>query len=1714
MTHRPSKLGPAGTLTAGVVAAATAAALIMPSAVEAQSTTQAVDALLKQATFWRERGRKDLAEQALNRALSANPRSADTLAALARYAAEDGNQDAAKRWTDRLRSVAPNDPRLATLGQVRAGSGTVAVATAARGGATPEVAEARRLARAGDTTGAVRAYRKAFPNGNPQAAYRLEYYQTLSGVTESAAEGRRGLEAMLKERPNDKAVALALGQALTYQESTRREGIAQLSRLSREGGAVAGQARASWRQALLWMGNRPADLPLYEEFLRTGADAQVSAKIAQINDSTARETAARETAARNAAQQRAATPAAPVDRGAPYRTQGFAALERGDLQTAEQNFQSALRIRAGDSDALGGVGLVRLRRENFVEAKTYLQRAIKAAPANRARWSEALETATFFGDLRAAQAAAARGDTAQAERLARPLASSASKDRALAQQLLADIFLRGGRNAEAEQLYRQVLAANRTNTDAQAGLIEALLRLNRFAEAEQLARATVDRTPGPLNNTRGRIEHAKAQQFMAAGDYSSAYASFEAALAADPTDPWIRYDFARFLVSQGQGPAAEGLMAMLAQSTTVEGLNAAALFAQQQGRSAEAYALLSRIHPQARTPALNELAGQLYLDTAIQQAKDLRTSGRNAEAMALLHELLARPNMTVGVQGSIADALYDLGDKPQAINLAQRILTSGAVGADPAAYGGFVSVLARSGRDAEAAALIRQIGATPAANTPSGRQGMSGLVATLGSERADRLRLAGDYAQAFDVLSNAFASAPNDTRLLSGLARLYQSGGLTAQAGQVYDVLLRMNPNDPEAMNGVLEAAVARGDVSRAKELLRAAMQRTPGDPNLYLIAARLEQQAGDKSAAIKALETARVLRERQGVPIGPSLYTGVAPVPVSPFQAPSGALGSNPFRSGGSPAVFTPYQPVPAQPVQVLPQPSTATQPYIPGYMLPASFDQPAVQTAFNEAPVATQVAWRTPSAPEEPFAVNASFMETPAVAEPYLLAQAQTPAALNPTGRSPVYPPSQAYPSQVAPTYADPNYPSPAPQPGYQAQTYLPPVQQPATRAPLYPTQPQQAAPRADAPMSTAPYYASPTYQAPQYQAPTYQQAPVYQQAPAYQPQQAPTYPSATYAAPTYAAPASPSSAPYYGNQTPLIQPAPTYPAPVYPTQTYTAPTYQAPTVYAPPAYQPYQAPTYSAPQQQPTYQAPPRTTTPAARTPAAKPRTTTTAKPRTPTVRRAAPAARTYPAPVAPQQQQTYTAPTYPTYQAPALSAPFYPSTPSLLAPAPPAPNFTAPVYTSPYVYPSTNLPSYPVQPQAYQNTPPVGGYGALPTPVNPLLPRAPARDGVLQSIDRQIAELSETIGPRVDASIDFRARSGEAGLSQLDELSAKVTGSISPFGRGRLSATLNPVSLDAGTPTDESLQRFGTNPLSVARDTISDITPPVIRRPNPHTAAGVAAEIAYEVDGLKADIGVTPVGFAKPPEMTGGLSVEPNIGGLRPRVWIERRPVTDSVTSYASSRDPLTGRRWGQVMRNTAGVGVAYERGKMGFYADASASKYDGRLVEENESLQFNVGAYIRPYVSTRQVVQLGTNLNLQSYDNNQNVFSYGNGGYFSPQQFTAIAFPMSWKVQGDRWGGELRATPGYQTYSQSARDYFPTDPTLQGAQNAISAQDPDVKRGFSGSSRSGFGINGRAAIDYKFTPTTTFGGALSFDNFGEYSETKVGLYIRQTIGGSR
>ena len=1298
---------------------ALAAALLAggaPSLVVA-AENPAATALVRQGDFWNQKGRKDLAADAYRRALAVEPGNAAARQGLARLNAPN---------------AAPAKAQGADLSQARA------------------------LAKRGDNAAAAAAYRQAFGGATPPDAAALEYYQTLAGAPGGLAQAQAGLRALAARRPGDAEVQLALGQALTYREGTRREGVVLLAKLAASGGGTSGRAATAWRQALVWTDDAPRNAALFSDYLtaRPG-DAEIARKLATAN-------------------QPPKVAAAPtVDPSAKTRAEGFAALERNDLPVAEARFQSAIARRATDADALGGLGLVRLRGQRFAEAADLLERAGRASPSTAGRWKEALASARFYGGLQQGQAALDRDQPAEAERMLRSLSGATAADRGLSQGMLAEALRRQGKAVEAEAVYRQILAANPGQAEAQQGLVQSLLDQNRIDEAQALTAQSpaLQLAASGQNAARGRVDHARAKQLWASGDLSRANTAFEAALAAAPADPWVRLDFARFLAAQGETAAAQGLMAPVAAGGGPEQIQAAALFAQQQGRPAEALALINRLPPNQATPAVVALRSKLEVDAAVDRAKQ----GGDATA---LRAVAARPDLPVDAAGQVALALYDLGDQQTALALAQQSLVTGG-SEPPASYDGMVTVLARAGHDAEAAALIRQVAARSGA-APQGVQGVADLTASLGAERADRLRQAGDLADAFEVLSASFAVAPRSTRLLAPLGRVYQDGRMYDQALSAYSALLRAKPGDKEGLIGLADASAAKGDVAGARRAVAQALSASPRDADLYLLLARVERQAGDEKAALAALRQARALRQQQ--PLGAGGAGGLDAV-LAPGAASGGGggLGPNPFARG---------------------------QAGVPPPTLPR-FDVAHLDRT-GPAPMPTQ--------------------------------------AMNPAGG------------------ADSIY---------------------------------------------------------------------------------------GIATPPQAVGAPGGVSPYAGVAFPI----------------------------------------------------------------------TGRGDQRTEAVR--------------------------------------------------PAPVYTAQAAANPFA------------------APPVQG------------------DPMVGDIDRQIAELTAKTAAEVTGAAAIRTRSGEEGLSKLDELSAKASVSGSLDG-ARLTASVSPVSIDAGTPGGDALQRFGGNQILNARAIVGAYAP-VYPAPGNQSAAGAALGLAVKIGDFAADIGTTPIGFDGI-EAVGGLTWSPRLGRSgQAKAWIERRPVTDSVIAYAGTRDPLTDHRYGRVMRAGGGASLSYDDGDSGLYGDGSYYRYDGQHVADNSSYQVNLGGYIRPYRRGETVVQVGFNLNQQGYDNNQNFFSLGHGGYFSPKSFTSLTAPVGLTGKWGAWRFKGDVAPGYQTYSQAGAAYFPMDAALQAELNALAAQDTDVFARYLPQSASGFGVAGGVSADYQFRPGTLMGGVLRFNTFGDYNETSISVSVRQSLG---
>ncbi|WP_230769853.1 cellulose biosynthesis protein BcsC [Sphingomonas sp. Leaf4] len=1071
-------------------------------------------------------------------------------------------------------------------------------------------------------------------------------------------------------------IGLLLAQAALCMPAIAQPGVAPLLQQGRywQGKGRADLARTAYRRVLaLDPGNEEARRALRGPTTPTPAPAPVqNVVVPQVRP----QPATAPVAVSEPGPRRAAP--APVDRGGDARAAGFRALDAGQLGQAERLFERALAANGNDGDASGGLGIVRLRQSRFADAARLLGRA--SSRGNAARWSEALDSARFFAGLAEARGKLERGDVTGAQADAEQLARLPVRDRGPALALLADIYERQGRYADAADLARQAGAAGGSETQLQV-----------------------------------RVARDQALQAAQRGDTQQAEAQFQRGLQVDQSDPWIRYEFARYLLARGRVPEADSLIQSLQTIGSGDANYAAAMLHAQLGRQTQANALLARIPEGQRTAAIRRFAGQLTVDAAIARARTIAGQGRNGEAVAALRGIGETPGLSAASLSGVAGALDELGDSAGAMPLAQRALA--ATPASPAEYEPIVRIFARGGADASVADAIARA-RSAATGSAGGEAEVARLQAIAAAGQADRLRLAGQYAPAFDLLQQAWTAAPNEPEVLGALARLYQSGNMASQAAQTYQLVLARNPRDKGALTGLIGAAGAAGDHDLAVATVERALQTYPDDPQIYAAAGQMEQARGDSGAARRYLRRGEAAYAARG-------GAGQAVSGGNPFAG--GPASSNPFRAMEAAAA-------------------------------------PAVAT--------------------NPFALSG--------------------------GRIP-------------------------------------------------------AAPR------------------------------------------------------------------------------------------------------------------------------------------------------------------------------------------------------------------------------------------------------GVMATPAA-TVPAAAIGDPELARLRAQIASQVGDSGPRAEMTLGYRERSGETGLSGLRELSgtARVSTSV---GGGRIALSATPVVIDSGRPTGSALARFGRNATAEAEAIVAE-EPSRLAQAETQHASGVAVQASYDSPAIRIEIGTTPLGFDDT-KVTWGFTARPRLSNtVSAQGWVRSEAVGDSIVSYAGTRDPVTGARWGQVMRTGGGASLSWDREGTGIYGDISGFRYAGDNVRGNRGYQANVGGYLPLYRDGSSTFTGGVNINWQAFDNNQNFFTFGHGGYFSPQSFLSMSLPLRYTYSDNRWEARLGGAPGYQSFEQDRAPIYPTDPTAQAALDALKASNSDVRSYYDSLSVTGFAFAADGSLYYRITPNTRVGATASVNTFGTYDEYRSTFELRQSLGRDR
>jgi hypothetical protein len=163
---------------------------------------------------------------------------------------------------------------------------------------------------------------------------------------------------------------------------------------------------------------------------------------------------------------------------------------------------------------------------------------------------------------------------------------------------------------------------------------------------------------------------------------------------------------------------------------------------------------------------------------------------------------------------------------------------------------------------------------------------------------------------------------------------------------------------------------------------------------------------------------------------------------------------------------------------------------------------------------------------------------------------------------------------------------------------------------------------------------------------------------------------------------------------------------------------------------------------------------------------------------------------------------------------------------------------------------------------------------------------------------------------------------------------------------------------------------------------------------------------------------------------------------------RQAVTDSVLSYSGQRDSRTAFIWGGVRREGGELDIVYDRAELQLHLFASYAAFTGKRVAANHGGQYAIGGSWRFLRRPLQTMSIGVDVFAMHYARNLRYFTWGQGGYFSPQAFVFAGVPLGWQRHGHDWSAQIAAQVGANWYTEDASPFFPNDPPLQLARDML------------------------------------------------------------------
>ena len=355
------------------------------------------------------------------------------------------------------------------------------------------------------------------------------------------------------------------------------------------------------------------------------------------------------------------------------------------------------------------------------------------------------------------------------------------------------------------------------------------------------------------------------------------------------------------------------------------------------------------------------------------------------------------------------------------------------------------------------------------------------------------------------------------------------------------------------------------------------------------------------------------------------------------------------------------------------------------------------------------------------------------------------------------------------------------------------------------------------------------------------------------------------------------------------------------------------------------------------------------------------------------------------------------------------------------------------------------------------------------------------------------------PELDTVLALRHKNGDPGTSRL-AISALVIEQRFSVNQGKTwSISIAPLHIDSGTigadlPVGSAFQRLQGKQGDAEQWQNHTLTY--------GWRFGLHMEGETDWDLV---IGTTPLNGVVTPAVVGKIEA-------RGQDWVlaaERDSMRDSMLSWVGQADPYSGREWGRVVETSLFASKTLSFAKWWLSLEGKYGWYHGENVEENNSLTGSVSAgYTTDWKNYQR--SAGVFLFGRGFRRNSDFFTFGHGGYYSPeQQVIAGPFIRLHTMPGHYYWLDASLSAGVNYRKTGDAPHYAELGEL--TQNVEEDARHDLLGTYTGERKTGLGVDARVRGLLPISQGWFVGGEAAINNVSDFTEWQLAVVLRYRFG---